>query len=586
MSTKHAADEPAREAPEQPPVVDSVTEATNLRLHGEVAARQQAEAFLDEIINALGDPVFVKDEQHRWTTVNRAFCEIMGRPREELLGKSDFDFLPETEARVFWGKDDEVFSTGKENVNEEYLTDAAGMQHVVMTTKTLFRSADGGKYLVGVIRDVTRQRDDEQELARYRSQLEELVSARTRELLHANQKLMQEMDERRRAEEGKRQAEAQLVHQQKLEAIGRLAGGVAHDFNNLLTGILGHVSLALREAPSEGRVFDSLNEIRNAAKRAADLTRQLLAFSRKQVIEPRRVDPGQLIGNLQKLLARIIGEDIRLETELQASLPTIRVDPGQIEQVIVNLAVNARDAMPKGGTLLIKTSRCTVGADGSAGHAAMRPGEYVLMTVTDTGVGMDKQTRDRIFEPFFTTKPRGTGLGLSTVYGIVQQHDGFVDVRSEPGRGTSFLVYLPAADGRVDADAKSSPTPDLPSGNETIMLVEDEAIVRDVARILLSQLGYRVLVAADGAQALALSELEADPIHLLITDIIMPGMDGRELAALLKARRPGLRVLFTSGYTDDVIVRRGVLEKGVDFVAKPFSRELLAARVREILDRT
>lgn len=556
----------------------------NLQLRRDVAARRQAEVFLDEIINTLGNPVFVKDEEHRWTTVNRAFCRIMGRAREELVGKSDFDFLPDEQARVFWEMDNHVFATEQELVNEELLTDGAGVTHVIVTTKTVFRRQDGTKYLVGVIQDVTRERSDEEELSRYRSQLEDLVTARTRELLEANRKLLQEIDERKRAEEGKRQAEAQLVHQQKLDAIGRLAGGIAHDFNNLLTGILGHVSLALREAPKEGRVYESLSEIRNAAKRAADLTRQLLAFSRKQIIEPKRIDLSQLIGNLQKLLARIIGEDVHLQVDLDSALPPIRVDPGQIEQVIVNLAVNARDAMPAGGTLVIKTSQVTLGPK-DADNAARRPGSYVVLTVSDTGVGMDASTRDRIFEPFFTTKQRGTGLGLSTVYGIIQQHDGFIDVTSEPQHGSTFLIFLPAATGELDADQKPSGPLDLPRGSETIMLVEDEAIVRDVARVLLTQLGYRVLVAADGEQALALSDLHAEAIHLLVTDIIMPGMDGRELAAAFKERRPEVRVLFTSGYTDDVIVRRGVLDQGVDFLAKPFSRELLAARVREILDR-
>lgn len=556
-----------------------------LQLRRDVSARRQAEAFLDEIINALSEPVFVKDRQHRFVTVNRALCELLGHVREELLGKSDPDFFPAEQARVFWEKDDEVFSTGQPCVNEELLTDASGTTRVIVTTKTMFRRADGSSYLVGVIRDVTGQRRDEQELARYRSRLEELVSARTRELLAANEKLMREIDERKRAEEGKRQAEAQLVHQQKLEAIGRLAGGVAHDFNNLLTGILGHVSLALREAPSEGRVFDSLNEIRNAARRAGDLTRQLLAFSRKQVIEPRPVDLSQLIGNLHKLLSRIIGEDVRLEIDLHPSLPAVRVDPGQIEQVIVNLAVNARDAMPQGGSLRITTSLAAVAHERQAQPPVARPGEYVRLTVSDTGVGMDEQTRDRIFEPFFTTKQGGTGLGLSMVYGIVQQHDGFIDVISEPGRGSSFLVYLPVMRGEVEPKTQPVSSSNLPVGTETILLVEDEPIVREVSRLLLTQLGYRVLVASDGAQALALSDAETGPIDLLITDIVMPGMDGRELAATLTRRRPSLRVLFTSGYTEDVIVRRGVLEQGVDFLAKPFARELLAARVREILDR-
>ena len=560
-------------------------EQKHLAVLQDVAQNRNADWFLNGIINALPDPVFVKDRAHRWLLLNDAFCRFVRRPREQLVGRTDFDFFPTQEARIFWQQDDVVFETGVENINEEYLTDSSGTTHFISTKKTRFVKQGGQQCLVGVVRDITLQRKDEQELARHRWHLEDVVTARTQELLDANRKLQREIDGHRRAEEGRLKAEAQVMHQQKLEAIGRLAGGVAHDFNNLLTGIFGHVSLALREVPKEGRAFESLSEIRNAARRATDLTKQLLMFSRKQVIAPRDVDLNELLSNLQKLLVRIIGEDVRLETDLQAKLPTIHVDAGQIEQVVVNLAVNARDAMPQGGTLVLSTRYVKVPPIPNTGARSGKRRGCVALTVRDTGVGMDTATRERIFEPFFTTKEGGTGLGLATVFGIVQRHEGFIDFSSTPGRGSTFTAYLPVVNAVAEPAFRAPISTRLPVGTETLLIVEDDAMVRDVAHAMLTELGYQVLLAPDGVSALELSKLLSSTIHLLITDVVMPGMDGLELARKLRETREGLRVIFMSGYTDNVLDHHGVNMGHADFLAKPFSRETLATRIREALDR-
>ena len=557
-----------------------------LQLHRDVVARERMERFLDNIINALGNPIFVKDERHRWLTVNSAFCDLIGVGRDQIIGKSDFDFFPVEEARVFWEKDDQVFRTGEGNANEEQFTDATGTTHTISTKKTVFEGDGGSRYLVGVIRDITRTRVVEIELARHRERLEDLVTERTLALSSANRLLQTEIDERRRAEAEKREVQAQLMHQQKLEAIGRLAGGVAHDFNNLLTGIFGHVTLAMREVEANPRAVDSLEQIREAAKRAAELTKQLLAFSRKQIIEPRVIDLNALVENLQRLLSRIIGEDVRLVTRYDPDLGRVLVDPGQLEQVIVNLAVNARDAMPDGGTLRIETVHREVREGTGRTEGDLAPGKYAVLVVSDTGVGMDEETRSLVFEPFFTTKPKGqgTGLGLATVYGIVKQHRGTILLSSELNEGTVFQVVLPCVESETQTvSAEARPTP-LPTGSETILLVEDEDVVRLATEGMLKHLGYRVLAASDGDEALAKSSQSLDEIHLLMTDVVMPRMNGRELAEKLRTLRPSIKVLFTSGYTDDVIVHHGMLDDDVDFISKPFERDALAARVRKILD--
>jgi two-component system cell cycle sensor histidine kinase/response regulator CckA len=383
--------------------------------------------------------------------------------------------------------------------------------------------------------------------------------------------------------------EEQMILAQKMEAIGRLAGGVAHDFNNILTAIGGYTDLLLADlAPDDHRRSD-VEEIYRAADRAAGLTRQLLAFSRRQVLQPKVISLNALVPDIEKMLRRLIGEDILFATVLQPQLGNVRADPGQLEQVIVNLAVNARDAMPDGGRLTIETRNVELDESYAVDHPSVTPGRYVMLAVTDSGVGMDEETRTRIFEPFFTTKVRGkgTGLGLATVYGIVQQTGGHIWPYSEPGRGTTMRVYLPRVDQPPDPIAQAGePTPVSLRGTETILLVEDEAPVRSVTRQLLQRNGYTVLEAPDGPTALALADGEQLGTHvdLLLTDVIMPGMSGRELANQLRERRPALRVLFMSGYTDDAVVRHGMLEPGLAYVEKPFRAPMLLRKVREVLE--
>jgi two-component system, cell cycle sensor histidine kinase and response regulator CckA len=390
--------------------------------------------------------------------------------------------------------------------------------------------------------------------------------------------LRHEMDRRRELED-------QLLQSQKMEAIGRLAGGVAHDFNNLLTAILGYNEIVIDRAGSGSEIRECAEEVAHAAERAAALTNQLLAFSRRQIAEPRLVDLNQCVTRMERMLRRIIGEDVQLVTRLAAEPETVRVDPSHIDQVILNLAVNSRDAMPDGGTLLIETTNVELAEDYTGRYAGMKPGRYAVLAVRDTGAGMDAATRAHIFEPFFTTKEpgKGTGLGLSIVYGIVKQNGGEVLVSSEPGKGTAFEIYIPAiAAGPADA-AAAVPAPATERATETVLLVEDEEPVRRLARRILAGQGYRVLEAGGVGPALELARTHPGDIHLLLTDVVMPQTGGPQLAEMLAAVRPGMRTLYMSGYTDSGIVQQGVLAPGTTFLAKPFTAAALLAKVRDVL---
>ena len=388
-----------------------------------------------------------------------------------------------------------------------------------------------------------------------------------------------DLTERKRLEE-------QLAQAQKMEAIGRLAGGIAHDFNNLLTAISGHVELLLEQLAHGDPLREDLVEIRAATTRAVDLTRQLLAFSRRQVLRPRIVQLSSIIEEMANLLRRLIGEDIRLVLDSDPQLGYVWADPGQLGQVLLNLVVNARDAMPEGGTLSIRAENTDTASGLVPGEPEPGPGPFVVLTVADTGIGMSREVQEKIFEPFFTTKEpgKGTGLGLATVYGIVKQSGGLVEVESEPGQGTTFRVYLPRVDAPAPPHPGPAPVPASPAGLETILLVEDEAAVRSFVRKVLRRKGYNVLEAASRPEALRLSRAYRAPIHLLLTDVVMPEMGGREIADRLTAERPGMRVLFTSGYTEDAVVDRGVLIPGIRFLGKPFTPQDLTRKVREVLD--
>ena len=382
-----------------------------------------------------------------------------------------------------------------------------------------------------------------------------------------------------------RSLQEQFLQAQKMEAVGRLAGGVAHDFNNMLTAIIGNVELMLLDVPAGHRLHDDLRDVLAAARRAADLTRQLLTVSRKQVLQPTVLDLNVVTRELDGMLRRLIGEDVDLLTTPEEDLGYVKADRGGLEQVILNLVVNARDAMPKGGKVTISTGNVDLDEHYAAAHADVTPGRYVMLAVSDTGHGMDIETRRRIFEPFFTTKERGkgTGLGLSTVYGIVKQSGGHIWVYSEPGHGTTFKVYLPRADAATDTAGAPLPEGAL-QGSETILLVEDETEVRDLVRRALVRFGYTVLEAVGAAEAQDLCARHGGAIQLLLTDVVLPGLGGAELAAQITGRRPDCRVLYMSGYTDDAIAHQGVLAPGTWFIEKPFTPQALARKVREVLE--
>jgi nitrogen-specific signal transduction histidine kinase len=397
--------------------------------------------------------------------------------------------------------------------------------------------------------------------------------------------VVEDITGQKRAEDERRNLERQLLQAQKMESVGRLAGGVAHDFNNHLTVINGYCAMLLDEMGPADPLREPVDEILLAGQRAAALTRQLLAFSRKQVAEPRVISLNDVVAEARKMLSRLIGDDVEIITHLDAGLGSVVADSSQMNQVLMNLAINARDAMPDGGRIIMETMNTDLDAGYAAQHAGVEAGPYVLLSITDTGAGMTQEVVQHIFEPFFTTKDvgAGTGLGLSTVYGIVKQAGGWIWVYSEPGKGSTFKVYLPRAGGAPEPLPAPVSAAETLRGTETVLVVEDQPEVRKLTLAMLESQGYRLLEAASGSEALSLCERYPEPIHLLITDVVMPGMTGRELAMRLLALRPSLKTLYTSGYTANTIAHEGVLDPGVAYLPKPFSPAQLAAKVREVL---
>ncbi len=495
----------------------------------------------------LADALFITDTDGVIIYMSPSTRQVFGWSPQEMIGRTFIDFLPEDQVAYALTEFRNCVTSGKR----------------VTSFQLVMKRADGSKF--------------HGELSASLLMNENHVSGTLGQI--------RDISERIKAAEEKSKLEDQLHQAQKMEAIGRLAGGVAHDFNNILTGINGYTEIILRGLEPGDPLRTDMLEIKNAGERAAALTAQLLAFSRKQVIAPKVVRPNEILEMSQKMLRRIIGEDVELKFLPARNLGRIKADPSQIDQILVNLAVNARDAMPNGGKLIIETQNVAIEEAFCETHLDARPGDYVLLTVSDTGCGMDEETLQNIFEPFFSTKgkDKGTGLGLATVYGIVKQNNGFISVYSEPNVGSTFKVYFP----RVQEEAISlmrEKSAHLPKGTETILLVEDEVMVRGLVKKILGQQGYKVLEAANVENAIKIFTETAEPIDLLLTDVIMPVMNGRELHHYLAAKRPGLKALFMSGYTENIVAHHGVLDDGVSFIQKPFTIETIARMVRQVLD--
>lgn len=418
-------------------------------------------------------------------------------------------------------------------------------------------------------------------------QLEDLVAKRTSELMKTKEQLEQELVERIRAEKEHRTLEGQLLHAQKMESVGQLAGGVAHDFNNILTAIIGYGDLLQTKLKDDGQVRAYVDQILASAERAANLTQSLLVFSRKQVVSLKPVDLNQIVKKVENLLLRLIGEDIELKDIMTDEDLVVMADSSQIEQVLMNLATNARDAMPYGGLLTIETSHVELDNDFVRTHGYSKPGQYALITVSDTGKGMDEETKERIFEPFFTTKEvgRGTGLGLAIVYGITKQQEGYINVYSEPGKGTIFKIYLPLITLKVEQIRTTELDSPARGGSETVLIAEDNVHVMNVTREVLEKFGYTVIEAVDGQDAIHKFIEHKDDIQLCIFDMIMPKKNGMDACKEIRKIRPDIKVLFASGYTADIIQKKGIIEKGFDYIQKPISPNNFLKEVRAILDK-
>jgi PAS domain S-box-containing protein len=506
---------------------------------------EREKVFYDHIINSLPGIFYMYDDQWKLVRWNRKHEEVTGYSHEELFGMHILDLFAEAHKHHITLCVQSVFAEG-ESFAEAPLLTKSGKQIPHFLTGRL-TELDGKQYLLGVGVDIT---------------------------------------ERVRAEEEKDLLQAQLLQAQKMESVGRLASGVAHDFNNMLTAIIGHAELAMMKCTPSAPIIAHLEVIEDTAHRSADLTRQLLTFARKQTIAPKALDINGAVSGMLKMLQRLIGEDLDLVWTPGANLWQVKIDPSQIDQLLVNLCVNARDAITGVGKINIETKNIAIDEAYCAFYPSFVCGEYVMLAVSDNGHGMSKEVLDHIFEPFFTTKEvgKGTGLGLATVYGIVKQNNGFVNVYSESGKGATFKIYLPRFVGKAMKPTVESAV-EMPRGSgETVLLVEDEAPILDVSKEILEQLGYVVLIASTPGEALRLAKTHAAKIHLLITDVVMPVMNGRDLSKLISNIKPGVKCLFISGYTANVIAHQGVLDEGVNFIQKPFSMKDLAFKVREVLD--
>ena len=528
---------------------------------------KKAHDFLQLVIDKSIDPIFVKDRDGRFVLTNARGGELYGTTKELLLGRRAGDFLPSLVAETLEAADREVMATGQPQVVEERFHERGAVRVYQISKTPWFDGEEGVAGIIAVAHDVTDRKADEDRLRHLSEVLEHRVQERTREIEVAS---------------------AQLRQLQKTEAIGQLTGGIAHDFNNMLAIVIGSLDIAARRLqaePEKARAY--ITNALEGAHRAAALTARLLAFSRQQPLEPEAIDPNRLVAGMSEMLRRTIGESLKVEAVLAGGVWRIYADASQLENALLNLCVNARDAMPDGGHLTIETSNAHLDDAYAASHAEVTAGQYVLIAVSDTGLGMPPEVIERAFDPFYTTKGagRGTGLGLSQVFGFVKQSGGHVKIYSEPGQGTTVKLYLPrftGKDGARPAESQGEPRP-VGSITEVILVVEDEPSVRHMSIDALKELGYTVVHAENADQALQL--LAQQPVvSLLFTDIVMPDMNGRQLAEEAVRRRPGLKVLYTTGYTQNAVIHNGTLDRGVAFLPKPFSLDSLARKVRQVID--
>ena len=513
---------------------------TQARQDRAMADLQGSNDLLHSIIEGTSEAIYLKDSEGRYKLINPAGARYIGLSPEQVLGKTDRDLLSSETSGPILKIDSEVLNKGVPVSCEEELIEG-GVTRTFLSTKNPYRDSEGRVTgVLGISVDITERRHMEDQLRR----------------------------------------------SQRMESIGAFSGAIAHDFSNLLTVIKGYSQLTLNEIEQPGELRGNLEQIVKATDRAAALIRQLLAFSRQQVLQPRVISLNDVISHVQKMLHRLIGEHIEMAASFADDLWAVKADPGQIEQVVMNLAANARDAMPNGGTLTVET--CNVVLEGACASSdlSLQPGEYVLLVVSDSGTGMDSQTQARIFEPFFTTKPTGTGLGLATVYGIVKQSGGSINVESRQGSGTTFKIYLPRVHQPVEHRSDAPSIVHAVRNHETILLVEDDVQVRELATTALRKCGYTVLAARTPHEARTLTERHNGPIHLLLTDVIMPGTSGAEIARQIVDQRPETRVLYISGYSGDAILHHGVPHAGINFLQKPFTPGSLIERVRRVLEST
>lgn len=510
---------------------------------------RKSEAHLRTLVQTIPDLIWLKDKDGVYLSCNSIFERFFGAKQTEIVGKTDYDFVDKDLADFFIAHDRKAMAAGKPSSNEEWITFADdGHRALLETIKTpMFDDTGALIGVLGIGRDIT---------------------------------------ERNRAEEEKSKLQIQLQQAQRMEAIGQLAGGVAHDFNNMLGVILGHTEMIMEMLDPDQEIYNDLQQIEVAAKRSADITRQLLAFARQQTIAPKSIDLNETVESVLKMLRRLIGEDIELVWLPASRLWPVKMDPSQIDQILANLCVNARGAIEGVGTITVGTGQTTLDEEYCSAHVGFVPGDYVRLTVSDNGCGMSRETMAHIFEPFFTTKAvgEGTGLGLATVYGAVKQNNGFINVYSEVGRGTTFTIYMPRHQGENAYAESEVGSKCVLGGNETILLVEDEPTILLMARSMLQRLGYKVLAATSPGEAIRMVIEFSEGIDLLITDVIMPEMNGRDLAASIKVKKPNLKCLFMSGYTADIINKHGIIEENLCFIQKPFSKTELAGKIREVFD--